>query len=283
MTSNYGVFLQLTDYQILTVFVEIRHRSESINDEAFDPKQPFSLWIAIQIITSILDLCSDILYVSTQWFYSPYLHIAGWIFIFFQLIPDWFVFLQIMADQGDIRWYPVRRKWSGHSNVLECSLFVIIHSVVSTLMFAVTTSVLMLLKLIPIESVRRYFVDEHFCSIMAIDHVENEDEQYDEKYGMGLTVDLRLHSIFLLFEVFFESLPLSAIICINSLILLDSMSWIAWLSLGVSGYVVLRNIYMFVDDICFSRRSQRKLYYCLWSLCIPSALCLSLLWNKKLL
>merc|ERR1712113_1336693 len=123
----------------------------------------------------------------------------------------------------------------------------------------------MLLKVLPIESVQRYFVHRNCCSIVSID---NEEENEDDGYGMKtekgnpeeLMVDLRLHSIFLLFEVFFESLPLSAIICINSWILLDDMTWIAWFSLGVSGYVVLRNIYMFIDDICFSRRSQRKLY-----------------------
>jgi len=252
--------------------LELRRRSESMSDsEPFDPMQPFTFWIAIQMITSIIDLWSDLLYVMTSDFYSPYLRIAGWIFIFFQLIPDWFVFLQLLPDRGDVEWYPIRRKWSNQSHVLERCILVSFHTVISTVFFVVMTSVLMLFKVIPIESVHRHFVDHNCCSIVWIEDEVDDDhetgkrkEVKEEDDGMEpLLVDLRVHSIFLLFEVFFESLPFVAIISINSWILLDEMSWIAWFSVGVSGYVVLRNIYMFLDDMCFSKRSQRKLYYCL--------------------
>ena len=238
-----------------------------MTDDSFDPMHPFTLWVAIQMITSILDLVSDILYVFTSNFYSPYLRIAGWIFIFFQLIPDWFVFTQILMDpdRGQIEWYPIRRKWSDQSHVLERSIFMIFHTVISTVFSVLMTSLLMLLKVLPIESVQRYFVHRNCCSIVSIDSEEDHgyEMETEKEHPAELMVDLRLHSIFLLFEVFFESLPLSAIICINSWILLDDMTWIAWFSLGVSGYVVLRNIYMFLDDMCFSKKSQRKLYYCL--------------------
>merc|ERR1712217_994041 len=120
---------------------ELRRRSDSMSDdEPFDPMQPFTFWVAIQMMTSIIDLLSDLLYVMTSDFYSPYLRIAGWIFIFFQLIPDWFVFLQLIPDRGDVEWYPIRRKWSDQSHVLERCIFIAFHTVISTVVFMVMTS-----------------------------------------------------------------------------------------------------------------------------------------------
>ena len=58
---------------------------EHENDEeyVFNPHQSFTIWVAIQMITSFLDLWSDILYVFLSDFYSPYLKIACWgIYIF---------------------------------------------------------------------------------------------------------------------------------------------------------------------------------------------------------
>ena len=172
------------------------------------------------------------------------------------------------TDRGQIESYPIRRKWPNQSHVLERSIFMIFHTVISTVLFVLMTSLLMLLKVIPTESVQRYVLHRNCCSIVSIDSEEDDGYEMETEKGNRqnpeeLMVDLRLHSIFLLFEVFFESLPLSAIICINSWILVDDMTWIAWFSLGVSGYVVLRNIYVFLDDMCFSKKSQRKWYCCL--------------------
>ena len=121
------------------------------------------------------------------------------------------------------------------------------------------TSLLMLLKVIAIESVQRYFVIRNCCSIVSIDSEENDEYEMETEKGNPeeLMMDFRLHSICLLFGVLLESLPLSAIICSNSWILLDDMTWIAYFSLGVSGNVVLRNISCFWT-ICVSPKSHRE-------------------------
>ena len=98
--------------------------------------------------------------------------------------------------------------------------------------------------------------------IISIPRLKENNDNNNDNINNTI-IDLRMHLIFLLFEVFFESIPFISIILINSYILLDNMSAIAWISLTISIYVVLRNIYMFVDDICLSNKSERKLYYCL--------------------
>ena len=136
----------------------------SMDDEVFNPYQPFTIWVAIQMITSFMDLWSDILYVLLSDFYSPYLKIACWIFIFFQLIPDFFVLLQIVSDperyddsdNNQIIWFPIRKKWAEHSHVLERTIFVIIFSIVSVALFIVIGAVLILSKIVSIISVSSY-------------------------------------------------------------------------------------------------------------------------------
>eukprot|EP01083_Nonionella_stella_P068883 183211_1 len=235
--------------------------------EPFNPAQPFTIWIAIQIITSLLDLSSDILYVLLSQFYSPYLQIACWIFIFFQLIPDFFVLLQIVSDpdrygddideENEIIWFPIRHKYKKQSHVLERNILIVLNIIISTIIFITFGTLFILTKFITIKSVQNLLFRRNCFRIIQIP--EEEDTKNADDLMM---IDLRMHLIYLLFEVFFESIPFIAIILLNSYVLMEDMTLIAWASLGVSVYVVLRNIYMFFDDICLSR-SQRKLYYCL--------------------
>jgi len=266
--------------------VDDYHQDDGYDDEddeddgLFDPFQPFTIWVAIQIITSFLDLWSDILYVLISDFYSPYLRIACWIFIFFQLLPDFFVLLQIITnperysgaeyDEDDkesqeIVWFPIRRRWQSNSNVLERTIVVFLYSMWSIIMFVVVGTLLILLKIIPLIYVQNVFFQQKCFQIVQIPKLkitrkEDDDDDEDES---DTIIDLRMHLIFLLFEVFFQSMPMVAIILVNSHVLLDHMNYVAWISLAVSAYVVLRNIYMFFDDLCLTNRLQRKLYYCL--------------------
>eukprot|EP01084_Bolivina_argentea_P169593 293981_1 len=274
---------------------DLKHNEENNNDyydndddeiEPFNPHQPFTMWVGIQIITSFLDLCSDILYVLVSDFYSPYLKIACWIFIFFQLIPDYFVLLQIISDHdryeytdthdknNQIIWFPVRQKWTNKKHILERTIFVTLHIIFSIIMFIIVATILILLKLIPLISVQNFLFHTNCFKIIQIPKqhkfINDEYSAYRQRhqnnenidYENDAIIDLRLHLIFLLFEVFFESIPFVTIILINSHLLLNDMSTIAWVSLAISTYVVLRNIYMFLDDVCLTK-SQRKLYYCL--------------------
>mmetsp|Transcript_15115 Transcript_15115/g.22882 ORF Transcript_15115/g.22882 Transcript_15115/m.22882 type:complete len:524 (-) Transcript_15115:147-1718(-) len=242
------------------------------DDVPFEPHQPFTIWVAIQMITSFLDLWSDILYAVLNPFYSPYLRIACWVFIFFQLVPDFFILLQIVSDraqygadtkkrQPEVVWFPMRKKWNNHTHVLERNLLVALYNAYAIVMFFLVATVLMLLKIIPLLFVQNWLFQQNCFKIVQIP--EFNPKHKDDEHGGDTIIDLRMHIIFLLFEVLFESVPLSVLIVINSYVLLDDMTYVAWISLAISGYVVLRNIFMFCDDVCLSDRSQRKLYYCL--------------------
>ena len=193
-------------------------------------------------------------------------------FVFFQLIPDFFVLLQIVSDshrfdddeheksesEEEIIWFPMRRKWSNQSNILERTILVGLYNMYSLVMFIVIGSLLILSKTVALISVQNLLFQQNCFKIIQTPKYKNKEYDPDETI-----IDLRMHLIFLLFEVFFESLPLATIILLNSYILLNHMTSIAWISLAISGYVFLRNIFMFLDDICLSNKLQRKLYYCL--------------------
>ena len=216
------------------------------NIETFDALQPLTIWTSIQIIVSLLNLWSDICYALLSDFYSPYLQIACWIFIFFQLIPDFFVLLQIISDpqryaeNEQIIWFPSRR---------------VLKIICSSIIFFVIGTIFILSRILPIVYVQKWLFDWNCCKIVKMPKYKKEEKE-------DILIDMRLHSMFLLFEVFFESIPFVIIILLNSYVLLGGMTVIGWMSLIISAYVVLKNLYMFFDDIFLSNK-QRKSYYCL--------------------
>ena len=97
------------------------------------------------------------------------------------------------TDRGQIEWYPIRRKWSDQSHVLERSIFMIFHVIISTVFFVLMTSLLMFLKVIPIESAQRYFLQRNCCIIVSIDSEEDDgyEMETEKEHTKEPMVDLR--------------------------------------------------------------------------------------------
>merc|ERR1711933_54791 len=108
-------------------------------------------------------------------------------------------------------------------------------------------------RMMPFFRVQNWLFDRNCCTIIKI---PKNLKDYEED---GILIDMRMHLLLLLFEVFFEAVPFAAIIVLNDFVLMDKVTVIAWISLIISAVVISKNMCMFFDDVCLPNKQNRKL------------------------